>query len=218
MAISPPSDIILGVANAADPRKYRAAVEKLARASGQAGGPAVELAEPAAGLSAGGAATAPLPAKNTRLASHGPDTRPGVFSHAIRPATDPGEPETYKPFETFLVQTFVEAMLPKDAESVFGKGPAGMIWKSVLAEQLAKEVMQGTGFGIAEAIAERRKILDAAHAAPGEGARDATQGADGLKADHLSQLRKMLAAQGELAVFDAGLAASGVETRDGSPI
>ncbi len=31
-------------------------------------------------------------------------------------------------FEAFVLQMFVETMLPKDAEDVFGKGTAGSIW------------------------------------------------------------------------------------------
>lgn len=38
MSISLPSDIVLGVANAADPQDYRAAVERLAQAKVEAAG------------------------------------------------------------------------------------------------------------------------------------------------------------------------------------
>ncbi|NJO21920.1 MAG: hypothetical protein HC868_01930, partial [Sphingomonadales bacterium] len=57
-------------------------------------------------------------------------------------------------------------MLPKDAESLFGKGPAGSIWKSMLAEQLAYKLADGHSFGIAEALAEKRKRMDDARRLP----------------------------------------------------
>lgn len=56
-------------------------------------------------------------------------------------------------FEAFVLQSFIEAMLPKKAGSVFGGGTAGEIWRSMLAEQVAKEVARSGGVGIAELIA-----------------------------------------------------------------
>ena len=55
-------------------------------------------------------------------------------------------------FEAFVLQSFVEAMLPREAESVFGRGTAGAFWKSMLAEQLARELTRSGGVGIARLI------------------------------------------------------------------
>ncbi len=52
-----------------------------------------------------------------------------------------------------MLQSFIQEMLPKDAEHVFGKGAAGEIWKSMLAEQLATEIARGGGVGIAKSLA-----------------------------------------------------------------
>ena len=41
-------------------------------------------------------------------------------------------------------------MLPKNAESVFGSGTAGGIWKSMLAEKLADQISRSGGIGIAQ--------------------------------------------------------------------
>ena len=65
--------------------------------------------------------------------------------------------DAYTTFEAFLVQTFVESMLPSDAPNVFGSGTAGKIWKSMLAEHLANEIAQGTAFGIVDKIAKHRE-------------------------------------------------------------
>jgi len=59
-------------------------------------------------------------------------------------------------FEAFVLQSFVEAMLPRDAERVFGGGTAGDIWKSMLAEQVAKELARSGGIGIAGMITQSR--------------------------------------------------------------
>ena len=41
-------------------------------------------------------------------------------------------------------------MLPKDSEEVYGKGNAGEIWKSMMAEQFADTISRNGGVGIAE--------------------------------------------------------------------
>ena len=43
-------------------------------------------------------------------------------------------------FDGVVLKTFVEAMLPKNATSVYGRGTAGEIWKSYLAERIANEL------------------------------------------------------------------------------
>ena len=44
-------------------------------------------------------------------------------------------------------------MLPKESEEVFGKGTAGGVWKSMLAEQLGAQLAKGKGIGIAKQLA-----------------------------------------------------------------
>jgi peptidoglycan hydrolase FlgJ len=44
-------------------------------------------------------------------------------------------------------------MLPKESEEVFGKGTAGGVWKSMLAEQLGNQLAKGNGIGIAKQLA-----------------------------------------------------------------
>lgn len=61
--------------------------------------------------------------------------------------------EAFRQFESFILQSFIETMLPKNAESVFGSGTAGGIWKSMLAEKLADQISRSGGIGIAQKIA-----------------------------------------------------------------
>ena len=147
MAINPPSDIVLGVANAADPQKLRAAAAQLAHAGGNT---AVDNAS-LTGADAGA----------LRLASSSPTpkARPVFDPQALAssPRAAKHSPNAYTKFEAFLVQTFVESMLPSDAPNVFGSGTAGKIWKSMLAEHLANEIAKGTAFGIADKIAKHRE-------------------------------------------------------------
>lgn len=72
---------------------------------------------------------------------------------AEKTSASPGGKDPYVEFEAFVLQSFIEAMLPKNAESVFGSGTAGGIWKSMLAEKLGAELARSGGIGIAQTIA-----------------------------------------------------------------
>ena len=126
MAISLPSDIVLDVARAVEPAGVEAARAELARRSG--------------GASAGDA--------------------PGVFSLTEATAdrtsaaagAEPATPESFKRFEAMVLQTFIQNMLPKGAGEVYGKGVAGDMWKSLMAEQLAGVMAKRGGIGISERV------------------------------------------------------------------
>ncbi|MGN6143244.1 MAG: rod-binding protein, partial [Mesorhizobium sp.] len=119
MAISPPSDIVLDVARAAEPQDIEAARAALTK---RAGGAAAAFSVDAA--------SAPRPAGD----------------QATAPARN------YQRFEAMVLQTFIQNMLPKDAEGVYGKGLAGDMWKSQLAEHLADVMADRGGIGIARSM------------------------------------------------------------------
>jgi hypothetical protein len=136
-----PTDIVLGVAMAADPQKYRAAVERLRSmraeaASGSNTGAGLACASAAASP----ARPAPVPAVASSLVANGPPRQ-------VRSAGD-----AFGKLEAFVLQTFIQSMLPKNAEHVFGKGTAGEIWKSMLAEKLGNEIAKSGQIGIAERL------------------------------------------------------------------
>jgi peptidoglycan hydrolase FlgJ len=209
LSINPPSDIVLGVANAADPQKLREAAAQLARAGGvSAGADAVSAA-------ASPSAAARITAARAKAVFDPPP--PASRSQAVKPPAKTDvkpEQEPYKKFEAFMLQTFVEAMLPKDAPNVFGSGPAGNIWRSMLAEHLANEIARGTSFGIAEQIAKHREQKDKANpsavTSPKAAAALGGEGSDGYMA-HLQSLltTKVQAAQGEPSNGKVAAAAKG---------
>jgi hypothetical protein len=55
-------------------------------------------------------------------------------------------------FESFVLRTFVESMLPQEDSGYFGTGTAGKIWKSMLAERIGDEMAQSGGIGIAKML------------------------------------------------------------------
>lgn len=145
MAISPPSDIISDVARAVDPARLQAASRKL-----------VEGASPVEGASFDDA---------VKAASEKPLMAPGADIYSLRnslrnDAESAGTEKmrrAHQEFEAYILQTFVESMLPKEAENTYGKGNAGSIWKSMLAEQIGAQLAKAGGIGIADKLLNVRK-------------------------------------------------------------
>ena len=135
MSISPPSDIVMDVARAADPARYQEAAAKLSQPG-----------DPAAFASAADEA-----AREAGLTTHMPLDVHGTLTSLKNDTARSGAADPYKKFEGQVIQQFVEAMLPK-AETVFGKGNAGGIWKSMLAEQIGQQIAQTGGIGIARML------------------------------------------------------------------
>lgn len=128
MAISPPSDIVMDVARAAEPADVEAARAALMRRAG--GAPGTFSVDPAATVDAG-----------------------SVLSRASADKAEASNPaKKYQHFEAMVLQTFLQNMMPKDVESVYGKGLAGDMWKSQMAEQLANVMSKRGGIGIAKSM------------------------------------------------------------------
>lgn len=131
MSISPASDILLDVARAADPGRASAAAERLRMLHATTAG-GDDFAQAMA-----------LPAGSNAAV---------VRSLAVAPmrvaasASAPGG-NAYKGLEAFFLQGVVETILPK-GDSLFGGGTAGDVWRSMLAEQLAKEVGKSLDLGL----------------------------------------------------------------------
>lgn len=124
MAISPPSDIVLDVARAAGPDDIAAAREALVKkASGAT--PPFSIGEPALSRASAAAETS---------------------------NSDTKDAKQYQRFEAMVLQTFIQNMLPKDTEGVYGKGLAGDMWKSQLAERVADVMAERGGIGIAKSM------------------------------------------------------------------
>ena len=122
LAISPPSDIVLDVARAADPADIQQArAQLMQRAS---------------------VGAEPFSVANAAILSRTAQQNPPNSSA-----------ENFKQFEAMVLQTFIQNMLPKDTEGVYGKGLAGDMWKSQLAEHLADVVADNGGIGIAKSLA-----------------------------------------------------------------
>jgi hypothetical protein len=156
MAFNPPSDVVLEVLNAADPARASLAAERLAVLAGSGATPgdfAADL-ERAAAASARAGKTGLADARSSLTAlSDAPDK-------AARVKLD---------FEATMLNSFVGELLPKDA-SVFGEGSAGEMWRSMLSEQIARQLAKSGALGLSRKLFATHDIVhDAARGndAPG---------------------------------------------------
>jgi flagellar protein FlgJ len=123
VSISPPSDIIMDVARAAEPQALEAARARLAAF--------VDNAAATAGFEV-------------------PGDLAGMRGVTV---SNRGQaPEAFQKFEAMVLQTFLQSMLPQDAESVYGGGIAGDMWKSFLAQELGQQMAKAGGIGIADRV------------------------------------------------------------------
>jgi flagellar protein FlgJ len=158
MTVAPISDLIADVMAAADPASQRIAASKLERmapAGDQNFAAAIDEKIESARLEQIG----------TSVAAEGAASRSALndnAGHATMIRGTSGNSAVYRKFEAFVLQMFVESMLPKDANDVFGKGTAGTVWRSMLAEQISNEMAKGNGVGIAKQLAKSRASADAA--------------------------------------------------------
>jgi hypothetical protein len=138
MAISPPSDIINDVARAADPARYQAAAQKLLDGASAVDGASFEDAVKSVA--------------GQPLMTSGADvyTLRNALRNDAESVSAARAKKAHQEFEAYILQTFVESMLPKDAENTYGKGNAGSIWKSMMAEQIGAQISKTGGIGIAK--------------------------------------------------------------------
>ena len=150
MSNTPHTHNVLDVARAADPARFQEAAAKLSQ-PGSAGATAFADA-----------------ARDVGFSTHMPlDARGSLLTLQNETALTGAGSDPYKKFEGLVMQQFVEAMMPEKSETVYGKGNAGGIWKSMLAEQIGTQIAKAGGIGIA-------KMLSASHpAAPAAPAVDA---------------------------------------------
>jgi len=156
MSFNPRSDVVLDVINAADPARASLAAERLAALA--RGAPASDFAADLDRASASAANAAPSPA--------------GLADGRARLEATPDAPDAAArvkvEFEAMMLNSFVGEMLPKDA-SVFGGGAAGDMWRSMLSEQVSRQIAKSGALGLSRRLFATHELAPherAAHAAP----------------------------------------------------
>lgn len=141
MSIFPATDLVTEVAQAADPTRRNAAVARLSDLSSVAPTSVDGFAELIAenrklGQTKPSGVTSPIASNSSASSSMG--VRPG---------------EATQKFEAFIIQSCLETILPKSEGGFFGRGAAGDVWRSMVAEQIGDQIAKSGGLGL-------RKLLD----------------------------------------------------------
>jgi peptidoglycan hydrolase FlgJ len=143
MSIFPATDIIADVARAADPGKVRLAIKRLEDIGGE------RLGAADAGFAAAKAAVKPA-----RM-----ETPPMTMGAAAPTATRTEALDPMQKFEAFLLQSWLEALLPKEDSGAYGKGPGADIWRSMMAEQLSTQVVRAGGVGLHKLLTHKNSSV-----------------------------------------------------------
>lgn len=154
MSIFPSTDIISDVAGAADPRKVHVAMKRLndfaaARVPQDRNFAAALDRQPTA-------LAAPPTLARTQAAS--------VGLNQYAQETKPAAVAAAEKFEAYILQTWLEVLLPKEDGAFYGTDGAGGVWRSMMAEQLGDQVAKAGGVGLRRLLA-----ADHAHAATSQG-------------------------------------------------
>ena len=81
-------------------------------------------------------------------------------------------------FEAMMLNSFVGEMLPKDASDVFGQGYAGEMWRSMLSEQISRQIAKSGTLGLGKRLFATHELAPRDRPShPGETAQAATDAA-----------------------------------------
>ena len=139
MSINLPSDIVMDVMLAADPKSVAVATRRLE--SGPVS-PAVDFATILS--KAGEAARASVPLASPSI--------PGDVNRAI-PGRARGKAESAGvSLEALLIGDFISRLLPAASAASLGGGQAAEMWKSVLGEKIGLQIARSGRFGIAKRL------------------------------------------------------------------
>ena len=175
MAISIVSDLVLDVVKAANPERARIAQAGLQRGPSathsarefadventvkRTTGIGRFLATDIVGDVVNAADPAKLKTSIAQLAGTSDPERVDMASLVLN-ANDLGAAKTvnprekaYEQFEATVLRNFVEGMLPKATENVYGEGTAGNVWRSMQADFMSQELAKSGGIGIAATLA-----------------------------------------------------------------
>src|SRR5208337_4582327 len=140
----------LEVLNAADPARASLAAERLA-----ALGAGASSGDFAADLDRAASAAEAVPPPAAGLA----DARTRLEAGADAPdAASRAKVE----FEAMMLNSFVGEMLPKDASALFGEGAAGDMWRSMLSEQVSRQIAKSGALGLSRRLFATHELVPGA--------------------------------------------------------
>lgn len=156
MSIFPPTDIVTEVAQAADPQKLHVAMARLAAAN------SVRPNEQFSTL-VNGASFQQNPHRSVTSAAN---ALGGGASSLASASVDRQASDAARKFEAYVIQSFLQTILPQEEHGFFGSGTAGGIWRSMIAEQLGNQIAKAGGIGLHKML-ERHWTQQGVHAQAG---------------------------------------------------
>jgi len=140
------SDLVLDVANAADPARRKMALERLNSLSKSA---APNMLSSGTGFADHIEAQSPFSASPPDDVAAMRTALDAVHDHPMPHGTQSG----LQKFEAFILGNFIGLMMPKDNEAVYGKGMAGDMWQSLSAQYIGDAIAKRGGIGLAARLA-----------------------------------------------------------------
>ena len=139
MSFNPKSDVILDVLKAADPSRASVAAERLA-ALGVGKTPPADFS---ASLNEADASI------RQSAAAGFADAR----AHLAQAAGAPDKTARVKTeFEAMALGPFVNEILPKETSGLFGGGAVGDMWRSMLADQIGRQIAKSGALGLSRRL------------------------------------------------------------------
>jgi len=162
LSISPPSDIVLDVINAANPARQNLDLQRLQSLAKATKPGAVSFSEA-------------LQEKHPDLVSKA-KAQPAKTFHAIEVQTaarnnelfaqvrktdvnsaDSQLKKAHRKLESVFLKGIISSMLSAQEGTLYGKGIAGSYWKSFMADAIADQMSKGKGIGIADSFTSQTK-------------------------------------------------------------
>ena len=145
MSIFPPSDLVINVGQAADPSRRALAIQRLERLSASL--PIDEIIPPFPSK------THSFSSIQSTFSSSGLSS-PQPQNHSLDRHSE-GIP-AYRKFEAFLLQTWLEQLLPKIDGGASGDNNASGVWRSLMAEQLGEQLARSDCIGISRLLDQHK--------------------------------------------------------------
>ena len=139
------SDLVLDVANAADPTRRKQALDRLETLGQNAAPDAAAGTDFAAHVNLTGGGPSLAAESVAAMQSKLENTHDHHLPH--------GNQSGLQKFEAFVLGNFIGLMMPKGNDAVYGKGMAGEMWESLSAQYIGDAVAKRGGIGLAKSLA-----------------------------------------------------------------